>query len=184
GVNQALAAINAQLDAFGDRLRERAISDLKKCYTVEARYRFQVWELDVPVLRDHFDEQAEVEALVQEFHRVHERIFAVSDRHNAVEFLNWRGRLIAKVNAPTLEPARTPAGQVVNPDRSRRCYFADAHLDTAIYLGGKLPVGAVLTGPAIIEEDTSTLVIYPGATARVSPGGRYLVSPPVEIGYE
>ena len=65
-------------------------------------------------------------------------------------------------------------------DRVRSCYFGDGHLDTAIYLGARLPAGAVVEGPAIIEEDTSTLVVYPGAIARVSPGGRYIVTPPTE----
>ena len=127
-----------------------------------------------------FDTQPQIEALVQEFHRVHERVFAVHDENNAVEFLNWRGRLIAKVNAPTLEPTKTLATCSATPDRTRRCYFGNAHVDTAIYLGDQLPVGAIINGPAIIEEDTSTLVIYPGAVARVSPGGRYLVTPPQE----
>ena len=116
----------------------------------------------------------------QEFHRVHERVFAVHDENNAVEFLNWRGRLIAKVKAPTLEPTRDLALAAAQPDRIRQCFFGHAHLPTAIHLGGQLPVGAVIAGPAIIEEDTSTLVVYPGATVRVSPGGRYLVTPPAE----
>jgi N-methylhydantoinase A len=184
GVNKALADISARLDEFGGRLRQRGFTDLEKRYYVEARYRFQVWELDVAVARDRFQEQAEVDALVQAFHRVHERVFAVHDLNNAVEFLNWRGRLIAKVNAPTLEPTRALPDLVATPDRTRSCFFEDAHVDTAIYLGDKLPVGAVVTGPAIIEEDTSTLVIYPDATARVSPGGRYLVNPSLENPHE
>ncbi len=180
GVNRALADIENRLEEFAERLRARGFKDLEKRYFVEARYRFQVWELEINVPGSRFDTQPQIEALVQEFHRVHERVFAVHDENNAVEFLNWRGRLIAKVNAPTLEPTKTLATRSATPDRTRRCYFGNAHVDTAIYLGDKLPVGAIVNGPAIIEEDTSTLVIYPGAVARVSPGGRYLVTPPQE----
>lgn len=180
GVNRALAVIDARLDEFGGRLRGRGFVDLEKRYYVEARYRFQVWELEVAVPASQFRDQRQVDTLVQDFHRVHDRVFAVHDENNAVEFLNWRGRLIAKVHAPTLEPTRALPDLAATPDRMRNCFFATAHVRTAIYLGDKLPVGAVVTGPAIIEEDTSTLVIYPGATARVSPGGRYLVTPLLE----
>ena len=180
GVNRALADIDARLEEFAARLRERGFHDLEKQYFVEARYRFQVWELDIPVAANRFSSDAEVRALVEEFHRVHERVFAVKDENNAVECLNWRGRLVARVNAPTLEPGKPLAGQAVAADRVRSCYFGDGHLDTAIYLGARLPAGAVIEGPAIIEEDTSTLVVYPGAIARVSPGGRYIVTPPTE----
>ncbi len=181
GVNRALADITSRLDEFGTRLRERGFSALAKRYYVEARYRFQVWELEVEVPAASFAGQSEVVALVEEFHRVHERVFAVHDRNNAVEFLNWRGRLIAKVNAPTLEPSKEHAFANITADRTRRCFFGDRHVDTEIYLGGRLPVGALIEGPAIIEEDTSTLVVYPGSRARVSAGGRYIVTPPQGI---
>ena len=177
-VNRALADIDARLEEFAGRLRERGFANLEKRYFVEARYRFQVWELEVEVPANKFENQTEVDTLVQEFHRVHERVFAVHDDDNAVEFLNWRGRLIAKMNAPTLEPTKDLAQAAAKPDRVRQCFFENAYLETAIYLGSRLPAGAIIAGPAIIEEDTSTLVVYPGAVARVSPGGRYLVTPP------
>ncbi|MGD9601155.1 MAG: hydantoinase/oxoprolinase family protein [Gammaproteobacteria bacterium] len=180
GVNAALTDIDGRLEEFAERLRARGFPQLEKRYFVEARYRFQVWELDVDVPAREFATQADVDALVEEFHRVHERVFAVHDENNAVEFLNWRGRLIGKVNAPSLEPTKDLAQQIARPDRVRRCHFGQGLVDTAIYLGAELPAGARIDGPAIIEEDTSTLVVYPGAVARVSPGGRYIVTPPAE----
>jgi len=180
GVNAALASIDARLDEFATRLRERGITQMEKRYYVEARYRFQVWELDVEVAGSRFESQADVDAVVAEFHRVHERVFAVHDLANAVECLNWRGRLIAHVKAPALEPGKAGAQARARPDRVRKAYFGDGHVDTAIYLGEQLPAGAEIAGPAVIEEATSTLVVYPGAVARVSAGGRYIVTPPAE----
>ncbi len=180
GVNRALAEIDARLAEFAGRLRERGFQNLTTQYFVEARYRFQVWELEVEVATDKFGHPRDVAALVQEFHQVHERVFAVHDENNAVEFLNWRGRLTAKVNAPTLEPSKDLTQVAAKPDRIRQCFFGHTHLPTAIHLGSQLPAGALIAGPAIIEEDTSTLVVYPGAIVRVSPGGRYLVTPPTE----
>ncbi len=180
GVNAALASIDGRLDEFAQRLQDRGISELEKRYFVEARYRFQVWELDVAVPANCFGSQAEVDDLVGEFHRVHERVFAVQDLDNAVEFINWRGRLIARVQAPTLEPGKVASDANPQPDRVRRAYFDQGWVDTAIYVGERLPAGVTIVGPAVIEEVTSTLVVYPGAVARVSPGGRYVVTPPQE----
>ncbi|MGR8942501.1 MAG: hydantoinase/oxoprolinase family protein [Gammaproteobacteria bacterium] len=42
GVNAALASIDETLDGFAERLAERGITDTRKRYFVEARYRFQV----------------------------------------------------------------------------------------------------------------------------------------------
>jgi N-methylhydantoinase A len=180
GVNAALGEIDSHLDSFAGRLRERGFADLTKRYFVEARYRFQVWELEIEVANARFESTADVDALVEEFHRVHERVFAITDPGQAVECLNWRGRLIAKVEAPDLEPVRAAHASGAEPDRRRSAYFGSGLVETPIYLGEQLVAGIEIAGPAIIEEPTSTLVINPGARARVSAGGRYLLTPPEE----
>ena len=180
GVNAALAKIDEELDEFGGRLKARGIEKISKRYFVEARYRFQVWELEIEVPKNRFDSEQDVENLVAEFHRVHDRVFAVTDEGQAVECLNWRGRLIADVNPPSLEPTRGDSTATVEPDRVRAAYFGEGEVQTAIYFGEKLSTGAVIEGPAIIEEPTTTLVVYPGASARVSAGGRYVLTPPQE----
>ena len=180
GVNNALGKIDAELDEFGDRLKARGIENIHKRYFVEARYRFQVWELEIEVAKNRFDSDEDVEQLIQEFHRVHDRVFAVTDEGQAVECLNWRGRLIADVNPPSLEPSRGAGTTTAEPDRTRGAYFGEGEVQTSIYFGATLPTGAIIEGPAIIEEPTSTLVVYPGSTARVSAGGRYVLTPPEE----
>lgn len=177
GVNAALAGIDERLEAFAAELRARGFDEIRTLYFVEARYRFQVWELEIQVLGNRFNGPADVEALVQEFHRVHERVFAIRDEGQVVECLNWRGRLIATVRAASLAPARTLGGVGADAHRRRGAYFGRERLDTPVFLGAQLPPGAVIDGPAIIEEPTSTLVVYPGTTARVSDGGRYILTP-------
>jgi N-methylhydantoinase A len=182
GVNRALELIDDELDEFAARLRERGITDVQKRYFVEARYRFQVWELEIEVASNRFDGPEDVQRLIEEFHRVHDRVFAVRDEGQAVECLNWRGRLIANVDPPSLEPARTDHAVTIEPDRQRPAYFGGEPVAANIYLGDQLAPGATIEGPAIIEEPTSTLVVYPGSTARVSSGGRYILTPPEEAG--
>ena len=180
GVNAALAGIDDTLDQFAARLAERGITNVTKRYFVEARYRFQVWELEIEVSTNRFNNASDVESLVQAFHQMHERVFAVTDEGNPVECLNWRGRLIADVDAPSLEPARDESSASADNARKRMAYFAEGLVETPIYLGDQLTAGASIDGPAIIEEPTTTLVIHPGASARVSSGGRYILTPPEE----
>jgi N-methylhydantoinase A len=47
-------------------------------------------------------------------------------------------------------------------------------VDAAVHYGEDLAPGDAVAGPAIIEEPTTTLVIYPGTTARVTAYGHYL----------
>ena len=47
---------------------------------------------------------------------------------------------------------------------------------TPVYDGGALGAGAVIAGPAIIEEVTTTLVIEPGWTSSLHTSGSYVIT--------
>ena len=65
-----------------------------------------------------------------------------------------------------LEAARTGRRQV---------YFAGDWHETPIYTRDRLPSGAEIIGPAIVEQADSTLVLDPGTASRVDEIGNILV---------
>jgi N-methylhydantoinase A len=60
----------------------------------------------------------------------------------------------------------------------RRAYFPEAgeYVDTTVYDRARLGVGERFEGPAVVEEDGSTLVIGPGGRAEVAPTGNLIVT--------
>ena len=46
---------------------------------------------------------------------------------------------------------------------------------TPVFRGTELKPGAHIAGPAIIEEPTTTIVVYPQMSAQVSPSGHYIL---------
>jgi N-methylhydantoinase A len=59
----------------------------------------------------------------------------------------------------------------------RKAYFKETgtFLDTCIYDGGALSFGYEISGPAIVEEAGTTLVILPKWKASVTDEGDYLL---------
>jgi N-methylhydantoinase A len=53
------------------------------------------------------------------------------------------------------------------PVDMRRAYFGHDLVDTPIFRRSELVPGAVLVGPTIIEEQTSTTVLAPGQRASI-----------------
>jgi N-methylhydantoinase A len=49
-------------------------------------------------------------------------------------------------------------------------------VDTAVYDRARLATGDEIAGPAVVEEEGSTLVIGPGATGRVTPDGNIVLT--------
>jgi N-methylhydantoinase A len=57
----------------------------------------------------------------------------------------------------------------------RNVWFDDAWHRTSIWSRLDLPVGAVIEGPAILEQSDATTVVEPGLVARVDPLGNILI---------
>ncbi|MCG3754780.1 hydantoinase/oxoprolinase family protein [Amycolatopsis sp. Poz14] len=177
-VNSVLKGLDERADEFAAGLRERGVDGITVDHLVEARYAYQVWELEVPV-GAQIDDADGLAALRQAFDEAHERVFSVKEPGAPLECLTWKARLRAPVGSRAvaavterrdgLEPVRTGA------DRVKPAYFDGAWHDTTVVAGGSRPPGTVLAGPLIVEEPTSTLVVPPGARLHVTSAGNYLV---------
>ncbi|MEM1313643.1 MAG: hydantoinase/oxoprolinase family protein [Pseudomonadota bacterium] len=74
--------------------------------------------------------------------------------------------------------APDPGGTVEGAlKRRRQVHFGDAWRETAIYDRLALPVGAVVTGPAILEQPDATILIEPGLAGTVDRLGNVLIEP-------
>jgi N-methylhydantoinase A len=84
-------------------------------------------------------------------------------------------RLVTKVHTPSPKvtsgfTATAPAPQ---PAKKRRANLGEGFAETPVFLGADLQPGTSITGPAIVEESFTTIVVYPGWTARVDDAGDY-----------
>ncbi len=177
GVNDALHSIEAELDRFVDGLKGRAGGEVTKEFFVEARYLYQVWELEVPLPMTRFKGKADIDALRRAFNAVHERVFAVVDERNPVECLNWKGRVAVRLPGVARGETVSAGGPFTpKPHAERMTYFDEGGAVKApIFIGGDLRPGALIKGPAVIEEPTTTIVVYPGSAAHVTGLGNFIL---------
>lgn len=178
-VNAALADLDAQAAQFAGRLRERGLPDGAVEYGVEARYAYQVWDLELSVPTSRFRGEGDVVALREAFDRLHQRIFAVAEPGQTVELLTWRARLTTGIGSGGPDGGTVPRAteaSVPQPEQQRPAYFAGrGWTPTPLYRGDQLPPGSSVEGPAIVSEPTSTLVVHPGTTLTTTPYDNYLL---------
>jgi N-methylhydantoinase A len=176
GVNKALEEIDEKLEQFRKHLHGAERAQYRTEYFAEARYKSQVWELDTPLPVKRFRTQKDVASLVEAFHTVHDRVYAVRDEQSEVECVNWRGKISIRLSKPAKPASKRVTLHKPKPSMTRQAYFgADDLRKTPVFRGIQLKPGASISGPAIIEEPTTTIVVYPRMTAFVSSSGHYIL---------
>ncbi|MCG2621849.1 hydantoinase/oxoprolinase family protein [Arthrobacter sp. I2-34] len=173
-VEKVLQGLEAKLGEFAGRFSDH-YPDYDIEFGVEARYKSQIWAIDVPLSSARLSLQSDQKRLFGAFHDLHERVMAVRDPDSAIEFLNWRARVTVRLPRSSRDfPAA--AERLGRPTSTRTCYFGGAgKIETPVYKPADLLPGTRVSGPAVIEEPTTTLVIYPGMAAQVADTGNYLL---------
>jgi N-methylhydantoinase A len=131
------------------------------------RYRGQSYEVSVPVGSLH--DAADIAALARRFHDAHRRRYGHMAESEAVEIVNFQVTAVGEIPKPRFQaiaaPQRTPPP---SPHEMRTAYFsATDAIQVPVFRRSALAAGAVIDGPAVIEEKTSTIVLYPGQRAAV-----------------
>ena len=142
------------------------------------RYRGQSYEVSVPVgaLRGSPD----IAALAERFHDAHQRRYGHMAASEAVEIVNFQVTAIGKIPKPKVHevPVVTAAQLPASAER-RTVYFGPTDaIDVPVFRRAALPAGTAIGGPAIIEEKTSTTVLYPGQRARIDGYLNLEIEPP------
>jgi N-methylhydantoinase A len=73
--------------------------------------------------------------------------------------------------------ARADRASVLTPKARRQVWF-DTWVDTPVYWRDHMPIEAVVTGPAIIEQMDTTLLVDPGCRVSTDPDGNLIIKVP------
>ena len=144
--------------------------------SLDMRYVGQNHELTVPLSGETVDRAALADA-VAAFHGEHEKQFGYSSPDDAVQIVSCR--VVATGAATRLDVVPAGAGKTeAAPRETRPVYFETGHgrVDCPVYHRDDLAPGAVIAGPAVIEQLDATTVMYPDDSARIDAGGNILIT--------
>ena len=138
-------------------------------YALEMRYAGQEHAIET-----RYESGASVETLLTSFHAAHERAYTFSLADTAVEIVNFH--LAAEVDTPRIAlPEIAVAGSVDAARIARRGSAASKDEPFPAYDRARLPPGARISGPALIEEPTTTTVVLADQIVSVDRFGLLII---------
>lgn len=179
---ERMKALWSELDARADRYFGEAgfsRNEMTARYQLNMRYPGQNWAISFEVaVRKGAQDLSFVDATLSQraielFNERHMADFGHIREDEVPEVVSLR--LATSVDTPTPPAGRgfTAPAAAAKPAKTRRANLGAGYQETSIFRGVELTPGAEVTGPAIIEETFTTIVVYPGWKAQVDDAGDY-----------
>ena len=145
--------------------------------SLEMRYLGQIHECTVNIENFEIDNET-IEKVKEAFHKRHEELFTYSELHSPVELVNIESTLYGRIDRPipTEIENDTLLKDALKSYRNLIYSSSGELIKTPVYDGNLLSAGHQINGPAVVEEDTTTLVIEPGWLLDLHKSGTYIIN--------
>ena len=140
----------------------------------DMRYPGQAYEIQVNVC-DGILTASDINDAKETFHNLHFKSYGYCRKDQAVEMVNIRLTSLGKLPKMNMTKGKCDSTYVPEPSANREVYMRNSYESCNIYVREKLLAGAVITGPAIVEQLDSTTVIFPKQTAKVDAFGNIII---------
>ncbi|GLQ12497.1 hydantoinase [Devosia yakushimensis] len=141
----------------------------------EMRYAGQSFQIDVE-LPEQAVLSADFPAMLEAFHAEHLRTFSYANPTGAVEFVALRVRIRGRLAVPQMSTStRQAAGTAHIATRDMR-FNNTVYPATKVYERDALGRDGLITGPAVIQQVTATVVIPPDYSARIDAYDNIIIS--------
>jgi len=142
----------------------------------DMRYYGQEHTIKVPLPSRNYNTH-DLRELEERFVKAHEREYGFVLPGNPVELVTFHVVGLSKVKKPSIRPL-TKTGRSVKKAHlgDRKLYLGSGRFRTVpIYKRELLPPGASLRGPAVIEENTSTIIVTEGLKSKLDRYGNVTI---------
>jgi N-methylhydantoinase A len=143
--------------------------------SADMRYVGQTSEINIRVAAEDSSGRIDLAAYLAEFHRQHEMVYTYCVPDEPVEIVNIRLRAIGVVEKPGQRASRIQGSP--RPVARREVWFG-GKATAEVYNRHDLPAGTRISGPAVIQELSSSTIVPPGARAIVDPNENILLEMP------
>ena len=138
--------------------------------SADMRYAGQAFDLPVPL-----DTGAVLKAsdLCEGFHRAHEALYGFRDEDSPIEIVTIRARIEARL--PEWDIANLPFGPDATAGATRTVRHGGTDHEVPVYDRPSLAPGQKLAGPAVLEQEDTTIWILPGWSAETHETGTLIL---------
>ena len=167
-----LRAILDELASQGrEKLSAQGVADeaVEIQYSADMRYLDQIYEVTVLLPDPSLPASEFIDRLTSNFHRRYEELYSYNQQSQEVRLVTLRVAAVGRL--PRMAQLdRVDGATASGPTGARRVYLG-YWTDAPTYSADSVPAGTEIPGPAILESEFTTILVWPGDHAAVDAMG-------------
>lgn len=151
---------------------------------LDMRYAGQHHEVTVDIPSGCTIEDAHLTQIAEAFHKVHEKLYTYSTPENPLELMSLRVTAVGSVDKAEMTHQKQEKVKLEDAFKNKRkAWFpkeggfqnVGGFIETSVYDRNKLVAGHEISGPAIVEERITTVIVHPGWRLTVDAFGNIVM---------
>jgi N-methylhydantoinase A len=135
--------------------------------SAEMRYGEQIFQIDVPLNDLDWNSENIVDRIEERFHRRHEELYTYSSPDQEAVFVNARVAAIGAVPSVGQVARGQKTVAPCKPKGRRKAFFGEWR-EVEVFAADQLRPGNKIEGPAIVEAETTTVLVGDGDQIEVN----------------
>ena len=167
-----LRSILDDLRAQGqDKLSAQGVSDeaVEIQFSADMRYLDQIYEVTVPLPDPSLPGSEFIARLTSNFHQRYEELYSYNQQDQEVRLVTLRVAAVGKL--PRIAQLDRTGDKNSNSSTGSRRIYVGEWQEAPTYAADYLPAGTEIEGPAILESEFTTILVWPGDHARIDAMG-------------
>ncbi|MEK4556194.1 hydantoinase/oxoprolinase family protein [Jeotgalicoccus sp. FSL K6-3177] len=148
-------------------------SDVVITKSLDMRYEGQEHTVEIHVPYENIDEN-NIEEIIKNFHENHDRMYSYTLPENELEIVNIKIQALGKLEKPKMIETDTEEGTALKGEREV-FYEESGWIHVSVYDKNKLKVEESVTGPAIIEEQSTSIILHDGDVLQKDKYGNLVI---------
>lgn len=148
-------------------------SDVVITKSLDMRYEGQEHTVEIHVPYENIDEN-NIEEIIKNFHENHDRMYSYTLPENELEIVNIKIQALGKLEKPKMIETDTEEGTALKEEREV-FYEESGWIHVSVYDKNKLKVEESVTGPAIIEEQSTSIILHDGDVLQKDKYGNLVI---------
>jgi N-methylhydantoinase A len=145
---------------------------------LDMRYVGQHHEVTVDIPSGCRIEEKHLSGIAENFHSAHEKLYTYSTPENPLEIMGLRVTAVGSVEKAVMALQDEASSDLSSAFKNRRkAWFPEegGFIDVDVYDRTKLVKGHEISGPAVVEERITTVIVHPGWNLTVDSYGNIIM---------